>query len=115
MFSPRAAPAVECHPVLSKDQFQRELDFPVGGRRRIKRARATNRRSVLIEERTVGEGRVKVRMIEYIEKFCADLQVQVLLDFSILDQGKIKVHHARPVDLIATTVAEEVLAGARCR
>jgi hypothetical protein len=29
-------------------------------------------------------------MVEYIEKFCAELQVQVLLDFSILDQGKIK-------------------------
>ena len=43
-----------------KDQLQRKLDFPVGSRRRIKRARAANRRTVLIEERAVGQRGVKV-------------------------------------------------------
>ena len=62
----------------------------------------------MIEQRTVIQGRVKIRMIESIEKLGAKLQIQVLLDFVILEEGEIKVHDAWPVNLIVTTIAQEI-------
>ena len=47
-------------------------------------------------------------MIEYIEKLDAELQVQVLFDFIIFEQRKIEVHQTGPVNLIVTTIAQEV-------
>src|ERR1700730_15406438 len=108
--SPRVT---EMPSVRSKDQFQCELDFPVGGGGLINRARAANRRSVLAKERAVIDGRCKVGMIEYIEKLCAEFQLQVLLDLAILDEKKIDIYQAGAVDLVPTPVAEPVRAGSR--
>src|SRR6202035_1585954 len=94
-----------------EDQFQRELDFPVGSRRRIKSPCAANRRTVLIEKRVVGQRGVKVGMVEHIEKLGAELQIQVLLDFGVFEQRKIEVHQAGSVDLIATPSPEKIRAG----
>ena len=75
-----------------EDQFQRELDLSAEGGRGIKSARAANRRSVLIKECVVGEGRVEIGMIEHVEKLSSKLEVQILFDFIVFENGEIKIH-----------------------
>src|SRR5580700_5851042 len=82
---PMSPRITETPSVPSKDQFQRELDFPVGNGGRVNQARGAYRRPSLIEERAVVDGRFKVGMIEHIEKLCPELQVQVFLDFVIFE------------------------------
>src|ERR1700676_5376673 len=93
-----------CSP--SKDQFQRQLDFPAARGRRINDARATDCRSIRVEERTVVDRGVEVRMIEKIEKLRAELHVQLLFDFSVLEQRKIEIDQPGTIDLVAPAIAK---------
>ncbi len=81
---------------------------------RINRTRATDRRSVLVEQSAVVEWRLEVGVIENIEELCTELHVEALrnpLDVVILEYGKVQVDDTGTVDFVTSRITQEIHTG----
>lgn len=109
-------PSLETAHFVLPVEFERKLDFPGVRGRSIDQARTGNRSTGLIEERTVVDRRSEVWMIEYVEEFRAELQIEALLEVIILDERKVEVLKSGADHFVSASIPEKVLTAAHlCR
>lgn len=63
------------------NELQPKLDLPSRRRQGIKRTCATDRNSVLVEDRIGVDGRFKIRMVDDIEKLRPELNIEGFREF----------------------------------